>query len=219
MSAALFDSISRIARHEASARAIAGIGRVTDIFPSDGALPDHAVTIEMRDSGLILPRVSIAVGAMGFAAIPAVDDLVLVVFAEGDFNAPVVVGRLYHPDQEPPEHAEDEIVLRLPSGAPEPKFDLVVAGKAPSLILKLPGDTEIDVLEEKVLIKAGAMQVSVTGAGGGRVEVAAGGSKLTLKKDGDVTLTAAGKLKLEGSEVEISGSARVKIAGAAVEMN
>ena len=177
MSAALFDSISRIARHEASARAIAGIGRVTDIFPSDGALPDHAVTIEMRDSGLILPRVSIAVGAMGFAAIPAVDDLVLVVFAEGDFNAPVVVGRLYHPDQEPPEHAEDEIVLRLPSGAPEPKFDLVVAGKAPSLILKLPGDTEIDVLEEKVLIKAGAMQVSVDRSGrrtgrsrGGRLE-------------------------------------------------
>jgi phage baseplate assembly protein gpV len=219
MSAALFDSISRIARHEASARAIAGIGRVTDIFPSDGELPDHAVTIEMRDSGLILPRVSIAVGALGFAAIPAVDDLVLVVFAEGDFNAPVVVGRLYHPDQDPPEHAEDEIVLRLPCGAPEPKFNLVVAGKVPSLILKLPGDTEIDVLEEKVVIKAGAMQVSVTGAGGGRVEVAAGGSKLTLKKDGDVTLTAAGKLKLEGSEVEISGSAKVKIAGGAVEMN
>lgn len=219
MSAALFDSISRIARHEASARAIAGIGRVTEIFPSDGVLPDHAVTIEMRDSGLILPRVSIAVGAMGFAAIPAVDDLVLVVFAEGDFNAPVVVGRLYHPDQNPPEHAEDEIVLRLPSGASEPKVDLVVAGKAPSLILKLPGDTEIDVLEEKVVIKVGAIQVSVTGAGGGRAEVAAGGSKLTLKKDGDVTLTAAGKLKLEGSEVEISGSAKVKIAGATVEMN
>ena len=93
MSSALYDSVARIARHEVNTRATAGVGRVVDIHPADGALPDHAVTVKMRDSGLVLPRVPVAVGVMGFAAIPAVDDLVVVLYLEGDYNAPVVVGR------------------------------------------------------------------------------------------------------------------------------
>jgi hypothetical protein len=40
-----------------------------------------------------------------------------------------------------------------------------------------------------------------------------------MKKDGDVTIKAAGKLKLEATEVEISGQAKVKVSGGVVEMN
>jgi hypothetical protein len=219
MSAALFDSIARIARHESSARAAAGAGRVTDLFPGDGPLLDHAVTVEMRNSGLVLPRVPIAVGAMGFAAIPAVDDLVVVVFLEGDYNAPVVVGRLYHPERNPPTHAENELVLRLPSGAQKPDFELVIDGSAPSLKLTLPGNSELRIEEENIVARVGGVQLTITGAGDGRAEIAAGSSKLIMKKDGDITLSTSGKLKLEGAEVEIAGSAKVKINGATVELN
>lgn len=219
MSTALYDSIARIARHEARARAVAGVGKVVDIFPADGAQPDHAVTVEMRDSGLVLPRVPVAVGAMGLAAIPAVGDLVVVVYLEGDYNAPIVVGRLYHPDQNPPKHADGQIVLHLPSGESEPKLKLDIEGAEPSITLELPGEVKIEVVEGKVQIAVGAMHVSVEGSGGGRAEVAAGSSKITLKQDGDITITAAGNLKLEGTEVAISGSAKVKIQGATVEVN
>jgi uncharacterized protein involved in type VI secretion and phage assembly len=219
MNTALYDSIARIARHEAGARAVAGVGRVVDLFPAGGAQPDHAVSVEMRDSGLVLPRVPIAVGAMGFAAIPAIDDLVIVVFADGDYNAPVVIGRLYHPDQEPPEHADGEIVLRLPSGSSEPKLNLEIVGETPSLKLELPEDVSIEVGQEKVLIRVGEMHLSVESSGGGRAEVAAGGSKITLKQDGDVTIEAANKLTLKGTEIDISGSAKVSISGANVEVN
>lgn len=216
---ALFSSISRIARHEASARPVASVGKVTGIHPNEAAPADHAVSVQLRDSGIILNRVPIAVGAMGFAAIPAVEDLVVIVFLEGDYHSPVVVGRLYHPDQEPPKHKDGQIVLRLPSGASTPDLECEITGDPPAVSLKLPGEVLIEVVKEKITLAVGDITVTVDAAGGGRMEFAAGSSKITMKKDGDVTVKAAGKLKLEGSEVEISGQAKVKVSGGTVEMN
>src|SRR5690242_15077930 len=51
---ALFGSISRIARHEVSARPIASVGKVTGIHPNEAAPADHAVSVQLRDSGIIL---------------------------------------------------------------------------------------------------------------------------------------------------------------------
>ena len=167
MSSVLFDSISRIARHEANARAVAGIGRVVDVFTAGDGQKDHAVSVEMRASGLVLPRVPIAVGVMGFAAIPTLDDLVVVVFANGDFNAPVVVGRLYHPDLDPPAHANDEIVLRLPAGEAEPKLNLTITSETPTFQLTLPGDVQLQLVEEEIKLAVGEVSATLTAAGGG----------------------------------------------------
>lgn len=146
-SAQLFDGIARIARHELAARPTIAIASVTAAFPNE-AMPDHAVSVRLRDSGLVLPRVPVAVGTLGYAAIPAVGDLVLVGFSEGEFDAPVVIGRLYHPDLDPPRHKPEQIVLRLPAGEADPKFDLEVEGQAPRLSLKLPGDVTVEIVEE-----------------------------------------------------------------------
>ena len=216
---ALYSSISRIARHEASARPVASVGKVTGIHPHEAAPADHAVSVQLRDSGIILNRVPIAVGAMGLAAIPAVDDLVVVVFLEGDYHSPVVVGRLYHPDQEPPKHKDGQLVLRLPSGASTPDLECEITGDPPAIKLTLPGEVLIEVVKEKITIGVGEIKATLDGAGGGRMELAAGSSKVTMKKDGDVTIKAAGKLKLEATEVEIAGQAKVKVTGGTVEMN
>jgi phage baseplate assembly protein gpV len=220
MSAALlFDSIARIARHEASARPLASVGRVTGVFPNDGSAPDHAVSVQLRDSGIVLNRVPVAVGAMGFAAIPAVGDLVVVVLLEGDYHAPVVVGRLYHPDQDPPRHREGQLVLRLPSGAEAPDLECEIAGDPPGVKLTLPGGVRVELVGEKITLAVGEITVALDAAGGGRMELAAGGSTITLKKDGDVAVRSSGKLTLEGAEVEITGQSKVKITGATVEVN
>jgi len=218
VSGALYDSIARIARHEVRAQATAAVGRVVDVFPNSGQA-DHAVSVELRDSRQVLPRVPVAVGVMGFAAIPAIDDLVVVVFSGGDMNAPVVVGRLYHPDQDPPEHAEGEIVLALPSGESSPKLKLKVTGETPQITLELPGDVKVDLQEDTLLLQAGSTQVTLDGGGGGRIEVKAGGSTVTVKADGDISLKTDTKLKLEASEIEIKGSGKVKISGGMVEIN
>jgi uncharacterized protein involved in type VI secretion and phage assembly len=219
VSATLYDSIARIARHEAAARAVAGVGKVTDLFTADAAQQDHAVTVQMRDSGLILPRVPVAVGAMGFAAIPAVDDLVIVLFLEGDLNAPVVVGRLYHPDQNPPEHSDGQVVLALPSGASPPDMKLIVVGADSTIRLTIGEDVEVSVTDEKIALRVGELRATLDGAGSGQAEIAAGGSKITIRQDGDITISAGGNIKLEGAEIEISGSAKVKISGAEVDIN
>jgi uncharacterized protein involved in type VI secretion and phage assembly len=221
MSTALYESIARIARYEANARGVAAVGRVVSQFaaPSGSPTLDHAVTVELRDSGLVLPRVPIAVGAMGFAAMPAVDDLVVLLFLEGDFNAPVVVGRLYHPDQNPPAHDKGELVLHLPSGESSPKLKLAVKGDTPSIRCELADNVTLDLVKDKVQVQVGEVHLHLQSSGGGRAEVAAGGSKITLKQDGNIVIKAAGDLVIEGTNVEISGSANVKIQGAKVEVN
>jgi len=220
MSAALYDSIARIARDEARGRVTAGIGVVTEVHPATPAQKDHAATVTLRDTNLILPRVPIAVGVLGWAAIPDVDDLVVVLFMDGDVNAPVIVGRLYDPDRDAPEHAEGELVLALPPGASSPDLQLKVDGNAPSIHLELPGDVTIDIKDGAVEIVVGDLSVKATSSGSGQVEIAAGSSVLTMKKDGDITLDAgSANLTLKGNNVEIDGTSKVKVSGAQVEIN
>ena len=218
MSAALYDAMARIARHEATARAGAAIGTVTEVFPADQGSVDHAVSVELRDSRVVLPRVPIAVGVLGFAAIPAVGDLVVVMFLDGDVNAPIVLGRLYHADLDPPAHAAGEIILSLPAGG-DAQVRLAIVPSKPSLLLTLPGDVAVECVEDRAEIRAGELRVTVDGAGGGRAEIAAGGSKITLKKDGDITLTTSGTFKIDAAAVDISGSSKISITGSSVEIN
>jgi len=214
----LVSAVARIARHEAAGRATAAVGVVTDAFPAaPGSPPDHAVTVQLRDTGLLLPRVPVAVGVAGFAAIPTVGELVLVVFLEGDRNAPVVAGRLYHPDLEPPEHDTGELVLRLP--ASEPKVELVVAAQTPTVTLDLPGGVHVEIGEGKIHLDVGGLHAGLDEAGGGRIEVAAGGSSITLKQDGDIAITAVGNLAIDANDVTIRGRTAVTVQGAVVRLN
>lgn len=219
MSATLFDTIARIARHEVGARATAAVGRVCDVFTSSGSPPDHAVSVELRDEGLVLPRVPIAVGALGFAATLRVDDLVVVLFLDGELNAPVVVGRLYHAELAPPEHADGEIVLRIPAGAQDPEWSVIVSESKSRVQVLHKKEPRLELTADTATLTVGDMTLQVTSAGGGRAELAAAGAKLTIKPDGDITLSTSGKLSLKGTEVEISASGSVKVKGATVELN
>ncbi|MBU1054937.1 MAG: hypothetical protein KKC46_14080 [Proteobacteria bacterium] len=219
MTSSLFESISRIARHEAKSQAIAGIGIVVESFPAGDEEPDYAVSVKMRDTGLVLPRVPIATGAMGFAAMPAADDVVVVVFMDGDYHAPVVIGQLYTPSKEPPEHNDDNIVLRLPAGSDEPKLNIEITRAKPSCTLTLSEDVSLEILKDSVAVKVGDINLTLTTAGGGRAEIGAGGSTIVMKKDGNITVTAKTKLVLEAQEIEINGQSQVKISGAKVDIN
>ncbi len=213
MTSALYDSIGRIARHEAATRAIAAAGRVTEVRAGDRG--DHAVTVELRDRGVVLPNVPVAVGVMGFAAIPAVDDLVVVTFLEGDMNAPVVVGRLYDTDQAPPPHKNGEIVLHVPSGDPKLKLDVKPA--TPSIRLAM-GKVEIEVVSDALTVTVGDTKIKAESSGS-RLEVAVGSASLVMKKDGSIALKTDGSLKIKASQIEIAADSSLKLKGATVEIN
>lgn len=218
MSAALlYDSIARIARHEAHARSIAAIGEVTNVYPADGAAKDHAVTVKLRESGLALPRVPVAVGVLGFAAIPSVGDLVVVAFADGDIHAPVVIGALYRSDVDPPAHKERQIVLRLPAGAADPAVSCEIAGDPATIKIALPNGVAVELTKGTIHLKADVAEATLDARG--RIDVKVGDASMTLKKDGGVQLKCTDfKLDANGS-IELKAAGPVKVKGATVELN
>lgn len=219
MSATLFDSVARIARHEASARPTVSIGVVVDTFDGSGAPADHAVSVELREAGIVLPRVPLAVGALGFAALPAPGDLVVVAFADGDHHAPVVVGRLYNSDLEPPPHGEDEVVLHLPPGASTPEVAATIRPTEPTVRLQVGADVEIEVAGDAIRLTAGDATALVEATGGGRTELTVGDATLAISGRGDIEISTSGKFTVQATEVDIQGSASATVTAPQVKVN
>lgn len=214
----LYDAVARIARHEADRRSWVSIGRISDVHRSVVVANDHAVTVELRDSGVVVPRLPIAVGALGFAATPAVGDVVVVAFAEGDPHAGVVVGRLYHRDLEPPEHSEGQIVLQLPPGSSTPDIDVLADPATPEVTVKV-GQTTVAITDKTATVTIGDAELVVDGNSPSTVSLVAGQSTIKLGGNGDITLEATTKIELKAAEVAIEGSAKVSVSGGIVEVN
>jgi len=214
---ALYEAVARIARHESGGVATASIAVVTDVHTGTGT-PEHAVSVRLRDRGIVLRNVPVAVGALGFVATPAVDDLVLVVFAEGDHHAPVVVGRLYHSQLGPPEHADGQVVLTLPPGASSPDIRARLDPATPELVVEV-GSAKVEITGQTATITIGDAELQLDGSGPASVVVTTGQATIELGGSGDVTIEAANKLTLKGTEIEIKGSASVKVSGAVVDLN
>ncbi|MET0662496.1 MAG: phage baseplate assembly protein V [Ilumatobacteraceae bacterium] len=214
----LYDAVARIARHEADTRAWATIGRVTEVHRTVLQDDDHSVTVQLRDSGVVVPHLPVAVGALGFVASPAVGDVVIVVFADGDPHAGVVVGALYNRDLAPPEHAEGQLVLQLPPGSTAPAIDVLVDPATPEVTM-LVGDTKIEITGKKATITIGDAELVVDGNNPEAVSITAGDSSIKFGSGGDIAVEASNKLELKASEVVINGSAKVKVSGGVVEVN
>lgn len=214
---ALFDAVARVARHEAMSAATASVAVVTEVQTTLAGRPHHSVSVRLRDRGIVLPQVPVAVGALGSAATLAVDDLVLVVFADGDHHAPVVAGRLHHSQLAPPEHAEGQLVIALPPGASSPDVTAKVDPATPELVLTV-GDTTVEVLGRSARITIGDAEVTVDGSGPAAVTVTTGQASVELS-GADVTVEATGNLTLKANRIEIKGNAAVAISGATVDVN
>jgi phage baseplate assembly protein gpV len=120
MSGRLLDIIKEVVRQEMTRQRASLLGVVTEIFPHESEDDDnnYEVTVRLKHEDLELRRVPMAVGHVGIAAPPRVDDLVMVQFINGDLNQPVVTGRFYHADERPPLHNADDILFeqRIPDG-------------------------------------------------------------------------------------------------------
>lgn len=212
----LYDAVARIARHEADARSWCTLAVVTEVHTTVNGSPDHAVTVRLRDTQVVVPHVPLAVGALGFVATPAVGDLVVVAFADGDPHAGVVVGRLYHRDLTPPEHGDGKVVVQLPPGSDD--IDLQVDPGAPQITLST-GDALVELTKDTAKVTIGDAEVNVDGASPGTVTVKVSDSSLTIGGNGEVSLEAASRLTLKAPEIVIDGSGKVTVSGGVVEVN
>lgn len=220
-------AIRQIARHEVQQHPGAALGVVQSVFGSDDDRP-LTCSVALRDSGLVLPKVPIAVGLMGEAALPAVDDLVVVLFAGGDLHAPIVIGRLYSERVAPPQHAPGETALTLPGGETDPQKALDLRIVTPgdgtrALRLTLDGRVKIELtVDDQGLVlrtQDASLTLSQTGASDANAELKVGASKITMAQGGDVTIEAAGKLTLKGASIAVSGDTNIKVDGTTVDIN
>ena len=104
--------IQTIVRDELASFRVAELAIVTEVFPhaDPGDTNNYACSVKLRDTGLELQRVPVATGRVGLAAIPNVDDLVLLAFVGGSIHGPVIVGRLYNDVDRPPAAKAKECV-------------------------------------------------------------------------------------------------------------
>jgi uncharacterized protein involved in type VI secretion and phage assembly len=214
-----------IARDEALSRWYPQLAVVTS---THGGPTEHACTVKLRETALVLPKVPIATGLLGTATLPAEGDLVLVVFAGGDLHAPVVVGRLYDDQLAPPDHQPGELVAFLPGGETDDTKALQLAVRTPgdgtrTLQVTLKGDVEVTltVSDQAIELKTqdASLALKQTGSSDGTATLAVGDQSITIEQGGDMTVTASGKLTLKASEIEIDGDTTVKVAGQTIDLN
>jgi len=223
----IVQTIRQVARHELLQHWNVALGVVTSLHGANGE-KRYACTVQLRESGLVLPKVPIATGLIGSAALPREGDLVVVLFAGGDLHAPIVAGRLYSDEVEPPANAPGEFVAILPGDESATDKRLELRVKTPgdgtrSLVVTLDGSVkvELSVDDQGIQLKAQDTRLSLTqsSSSDGKAELAVGDSLVRIEQSGDVTIEAAGKLKLKASSIEISADAGVKIAGQTIDLN
>ncbi len=222
-------TVRSIARHELAQHWSSALGLVTSVHGASGGPGDyHACTVELRETGLVLPKVPIAVGLIGQASLPREGDLVVVLFAGGDLHAPVVVGRLYDEEVAPPQHGPGETVIWLPGDETDATKALELRVKTPGdgtrqLALVLDGSVRVEVVvkDDGILLKAQDAQLSLTqtGSSDGKAEIQVGEAKVTLEQSGDITFDCSGTLKLKAGKIEIAGDAEVKVSGQTIDLN
>ncbi len=158
--------IRAIVQDELKSLCLGDLGVVTSVFPHQaGDDHNYECSVRLREREFELRRVPITTPHVGMVSTPEVGDLVLISYVGGDANRPVVVGRLYSDQKNPPEHAAGEWRVESP----------------------LAGETSLAINRDAAIeIKAG--DTSITVHRSGNVEVATP-ADLTLKADGKVDLT------------------------------
>lgn len=207
MTTTLYETIRRIVADELASVWTAELGVVQETHPhaDPGDTDNHAVTVALRDSGIVLDRVPVAGARTGVVAIPAVDDLVLVQFVGGSPDAPVVVGALHSDRIRPPVNAEGQVVWHLPADADD----------ASAARLELTGGDE-----RTLVVQLGSGVTLTLRDGDPAVELDVGGQAgLSIGSDGAVSLESSGDVLVAGNQVSIRAAAQLTLEGATVDIN
>lgn len=178
------------------------LGVVNNCFPHSTPDDDnnYEVDVTLKNQNLTLRRVPVAVGCMGMAALPALGDLVLVQFLNGDLNQPFVTGCFYNADVRPPLFHENDVVLeRIADDGDKTETVIRIRGQ--------DGSIEINV-GDKVGLKVTSDQITIEGnveIKGDLVIQNANNNKTTIQGNveikGDLVVQNGGKTTISGNTI------------------
>ncbi len=169
----------------------------------------------------------VAVGAgpaSGLAAVPAIDDEVLVVFQHGDFNQPVILGGLWNGKDKLPQPV---------SAAPTGEKPLVRSWHSRTghhITVYDNADNKIEVATQgghQLVFDDAGKKITLRSAGGLELVLDDGSKQISIKGGGPVEVTAASDLTMKGATVKVEASGSldieaggpVKVKGATISLN
>jgi phage baseplate assembly protein gpV len=206
----IVETMRGIAQRELYKLHLPTLGVVTSIFPHSAAgdKDNYECNVRLKNADVELRKVPIATQCIGLAGIPRVGDLVMVLFIDGDVNAPIVVGRLYNDEDRPPLNNAEEIIYVPPYNA-DPKVRRIYLEFPQGMIFKITDD-EVD-------IKAGDTKVIVLRNGDVVIESKA---NVNVTADGDATLKSKGNMTITGSSIKIESDNDLNLkSGTDMKMN
>jgi uncharacterized protein involved in type VI secretion and phage assembly len=167
------------------------LGIVTSIFPhaSDSDNDNYECNVRIKNTDVELRKVPITTQCIGLAGIPRVGDLVLLIFMNGDINAPIAVGRLYNDEDRPPVNNAEEIVYIPPYDA---------NSQARRIYLEFPSGITLKITDDEVNIKAGDTKVIVLRDGDVVIQSKA---NINVSAEGDATIKSQGSMTIKGSNI------------------
>ena len=206
MTLTLFESIQQIVREELGRIRTAELATVQSQHPHASASDNdnYACTVVLRDSGIVLGHVPVATDRIGTASIPAVGELVVVQFLNGDVNSPVIVGRLYNDEDRPPVNDDGQAMWHLPLGASDDDavhMELHSNGSRKA-VMKLGSGLDLTLQDDDPVVNLVVGDASLTMKKDGTIELK--GKDITLDGSGKVTVKAASDLTLKGAKVNIN---------------
>jgi hypothetical protein len=221
-----YEMIRRIAEREVGRIHLLEYGKVESVnihnAEDDGIGYTCAVLLVGRttDDGqmLKLENVPIVTGFTGKIDVPYVDDLVLVAYINGDFELPVIVGRLYSREKKPPLFEDGQHLIEIdkaryfPGGPDQSNIDVkFVDGQ----------QTTINITHSSVMVTVGPMKMTISAADGEeKVELEAGGTKLSMLMDGDISMETSTNIAINtGADLNIEASGNVNIRGSTINLN
>ena len=218
-----YEMIRKIAQREVDKFHLLEYGKVESVniheSEDDGIGYTCSVLLVGRttDDGemLKLENVPISTPFTGQINVPYIDDLVLVSYINGDFELPVIIGRLYSREKKPPLFEDGQHLLELsqePTSISEPPImDIKFVDGA---------QTTINLRDSSVMVTIGAMKLTISSGDESKVELEAGSTKISLMKDGDISLETTTNILFKGSaDINLEASGDVNIKGAKVNIN
>lgn len=200
----IVEIMQAIVRDELSKLRVAEVGVVTKLYPheSGGDKNNYECGVRLRDTGLELPRVPVATQRVGLAAIPNVDDLVLVQFVGGSIHGAVVTARLYNDADRPPESKAKEFVYVSPDAA---------ESGVRRAYFEFPNGNTLLIDDDKVVVEVGDTKLKIKNGGDVELQSAA---KVVITSQGNTEIKSQGDIKLEATgSLSLKAQADVKIEG------
>ncbi len=165
---------------------------------------------------LKLENIPIVAGFMGQIDVPGINDLVLISYINGDFELPVIIGRLYSKEKTPPLFEDGQHLWEISKSTYESDLEKSVID-----IKFVDGsNTKIHITDSSLEVATGKLRATISSGDEPYMEFDANGTTVTIKEDGNINIAAKANIMIKSdADINLEASGNVNIKGSKINLN